>query len=1266
MMEDKIKICSLNGQGLNQNQKRRDVIDYLRNKDYSIVCIVDTHFTKNQERMIRSEWGYQVYFNCYSSQSRGIAIFFKNNFEFTVKNVFRDLNGNVLLLDICMFNRRITLATIYGPNRDNPSFFEQLEKQLIKFGNHDIILTGDFNLLLDPVIDGLNYKHINNEHSRLKLLQIIANLNLYDVWREENNGIKCFTWKRKLASGEIQMGRLDYFLISESLTHFTREEKIIPGYRSDHSALNISLVFNKTTKSKTFWKFNSSLLKNTHYIKEIKEVIINVKKQYACTPYNLDNISSIDNDIFETTINPQLFFEMLLLEIRSKTIAFASALKKKENDRASNLEKDIAGLELIDPDKNFDLIKIKNEELKTIRENKLKGTLIRSRARWIQQGEKPSKYFCNLENRHFISKSMKSLISNSGEEITDSKLLKNEVFKFYEKLYSTREHEIKPVNLNNILTENTPKLSDEEAESLEGEINLKEAGEALNKMQNNKSPGSSGFSVEFFKFFWRDLGSFLVKSINFGFNKKELSNTQKEGVITCIPKQHKCKSYIKNWRPISLLNVSYKIASGCIANRIKSILPTIIHEDQSGFMSKRFLGDNIRLLYDILNISLKNKKPGLLLLIDFEKAFDSVAWSFIRKSLHFFNFKTQIIQWIETFYNNIKSTIIVNNSPTPWFPIERGCRQGDPISPYLFLICSEILALMIRQSETIKGYNIFDKEHKISQFADDTMLFLDGTKDSFKYCVFTILEYAKFSGLSMNFDKTKVVWFGCKNPPNTVFLPEFNFIWNPKSFSVLGVEFTIDLENITDINIRNKLTLMINEINQWSKRDLTPIGKVTVIKTLVLSKIVNLLITLPSPSSKLIKEIDNILYNFLWDGKPAKVKRTVVKHPFTKGGLGMIDIQLFDQSLKIKWIKRIFEKQSAWRSIILNICPNFANIYKCGDAYNNYLLPNLHNPFWVQVISYYYSFISNYTYKSLNELEAECFLFNNSIKIGKKPITLNVLLNNGIYQIKHLKRNGEYLTLQQINRLIDTKLNFLQYNSILSAIQKYMQNYKTLKYSTEIDNQPAFNCIMTYKKGFSNLFNQMVHDCRTITGFKKWEKHFAITTEEYIGLFKQLKYTTKDNKLHWLQYRILHNILTTNRSVSKFNHTQSHLCTFCSSHSETILHLFWECRKTHTFWNELSTLINLRTKHAHRFRFTERLILLGNCYQIKTDNVCNLIILMSKYYIYRCKVQHIELNVSAFIRELYYRYQIEKEMNNNSILFTVNWAPYLDLFKSLI
>ena len=118
-----------------------------------------------------------------------------------------------------------------------------------------------------------------------------------------------------------------------------------------------------------------------------------------------------------------------------------------------------------------------------------------------------------------------------------------------------------------------------------------------------------------------------MHSFDFG----ELSITQKLGIVSILPKGDKPRCYLKNWRPITLLNVSYKILSGVIAKRIKSILPKIIHENQKGFLAGRYIGENTRLMYDIIHECNSTNIPGLILLIDFEKAFDSVSWKFIKK-----------------------------------------------------------------------------------------------------------------------------------------------------------------------------------------------------------------------------------------------------------------------------------------------------------------------------------------------------------------------------------------------------------------------------------------------------------------------------------------------------------------------------------------------------------------------------------------------------------------------------------------------------------
>ena len=212
----------------------------------------------------------------------------------------------------------------------------------------------------------------------------------------------------------------------------------------------------------------------------------------------------------------------------------------------------------------------------------------------------------------------------------------NETMKFYSNLYKEKEINAEH-DLNEILDKyNPPKLSHEESLKLEGNITLQKTLTVLKAMNRNKSPGSDGFSSEFFKEFWNKLGPFIVRSLNYGYSTGELSITQKEGIIVCIPKENKPKQFLKNWRPITLLNTVYKLGSGVIANRIKTGLDKIISKDQTGFMAGRYIGENTRLIYDLLDYTEERNIPGLLLFIDFEKAFDSVSWKFLDKTLHFF------------------------------------------------------------------------------------------------------------------------------------------------------------------------------------------------------------------------------------------------------------------------------------------------------------------------------------------------------------------------------------------------------------------------------------------------------------------------------------------------------------------------------------------------------------------------------------------------------------------------------------------------------
>jgi hypothetical protein len=166
--------------------------------------------------------------------------------------------------------------------------------------------------------------------------------------------------------------------------------------------------------------------------------------------------------------------------------------------------------------------------------------------------------------------------------------------------------------------------------------------------------------VEFYKVFFNDIKIPLVKCLNESLDNGKFSVSQCQGLITCIPKEGKPKHFLKNWHPITLLNVDFKIASACIANRIKPILINIISETQKGFLKGRYIGECTRLIYDLIDKLEEDDIPGLLLLIDFEKAFDTVEWSFIEKTLQFYGFGPSLQKWIKAFYCDITRGILIS------------------------------------------------------------------------------------------------------------------------------------------------------------------------------------------------------------------------------------------------------------------------------------------------------------------------------------------------------------------------------------------------------------------------------------------------------------------------------------------------------------------------------------------------------------------------------------------------------------------------------
>ena len=231
-------------------------------------------------------------------------------------------------------------------------------------------------------------------------------------------------------------------------------------------------------------------------------------------------------------------------------------------------------------------------------------------------------------------------------------------------------------------------------------------------MEPDKTPGTDGLPADFCKVFWNDIADYLVNSINYAFGKGQLSVTQRWRIIKLIPKKDAEPDLIKNWHPITLLNCDYKIAAKAIANRLKKVIPELVNSDQMGFIKGRFIGENIRLIDSVINFAGAKNIPGLLLFLDFEKAFDSLNWAFIQRTFKHLNFGSSMINWVKTFCKNIESFVLNNGWSSNFFKPEWGVRQGCLLLPYLFILYVEVLAEKNKKYQRHQGHLCKSKRNK--------------------------------------------------------------------------------------------------------------------------------------------------------------------------------------------------------------------------------------------------------------------------------------------------------------------------------------------------------------------------------------------------------------------------------------------------------------------------------------------------------------------------------------------------------------------------
>lgn len=872
-MAKKIKLLTLNVNGIAEQHKRNLVFAYLKTLNFDIVYLQETHSASNGDSIKwTEEWGGRAVWNHGSHRSRGAAVLFNPRLQINIEELNMDNEGRIVALKTRIEEKELNIVNIYAPTVpvERKRFFQELWKYLT--GVDNIILGGDFNCIPDPKVDKIGGDPNSGTVGMAELQTLTSLLQITDIWRDKNPSQQTFTWHNRNYN---QQSRLDRWYVPQKNAETTSVYVHACPF-SDHSAVELQLQpLDERRTGPGVWKLNTSLLQDEYFTHEIRSFLRSWRTQRP--KYN----------------NMADWWDAGKIKIKSiavkHSVRKAKSAKKKEKELLSQLSKLTQK-----PKPDVQAIDKLKDEIRQLTDKRLQGARIRSRAAWAEKGEKSTGFFFSLERKKQPRNTITELTTATGQVKTDLDILA-ETQKYYQVLFNDE-----PTNAEDqvwLINQLDTKLTQTTKTSCEGPLTEKECSEAIKKMAKNKSPGPDGLPAEFFQVFWNDLGEDLVTVFNENYDSGEMTPSQREAILRLLFKKNN-KKLLKNWRPISLLNADYKIAAKALATRLKRALPEIINPDQTCGVPNRTIFENIFRLRDLIATSTKNNTDLILINLDQEKAFDRVNRDFLRKVFLKLNFGPSFRRWIDVLYAGAFCRIMNNGWRTDPVELRRGVRQGCPLSPLLYAIVIESFGNVIRKNQRIRGFGIpgTPTPSKIVQYADDCTLTLkDDSSVLHSFDVLSRFEAA--SGSKLNMEKTEGIYIGPQAGRTHGPVP---IDWHTENIEVLGVK----LGNNNRQDWEKRVEKAENKLGKWKKRDLSITGRALLIRTYALASIIYLATVFAIPGA-IITKINTMMFSFLWKDKNELVKRSTMHLPLHKGGLAIPELKETQASLNFKWLQQI-------------------------------------------------------------------------------------------------------------------------------------------------------------------------------------------------------------------------------------------------------------------------------------------------------------------------------------------------------------------------
>ena len=1160
-MADSFTAATCNISGLQIAKTRAAVFNWLKSLCINIIFLQETHCRDDDEvsdiSNWKKEWGGHSEWSPGTNRSRGVAVLFNFDFEYSIESLVIDEDGRYIRFTLVIDEQRFSMINIYSPNNEKHriKFFKDMV-EWVDLREYNLV-GGDYNCTQMSRIDRFRCSSKSNDGGQSELKELMSKKNLEDIYRRRNPNTKSYTWCRG-----NKKSRIDYWLVSKTLENRIQSVEHQGCPYSDHDLVFIRVSLTEKTHGPGSWKMNSEVIESDLF----KNVFSKFWKEWQQKRSHFSDIG--------------LWWDLGKVKIKELTIWCACRIKLEQSNERKVLEKRIASLKT-NPDYDSHKLHELESNLRDILDEESNGAKVRSRVNWFEEGEKPTRFFHALEKTKSKGKSWERILDKNGQIVEDEVDIMKVQVDFYKDLYSTKT--ISEDELNFFGNFVTKKVSAESQEMLNENLTIDEFSKVIKLCKKDSSPGPDGITFHFYKLFWNILKDDLLLVYENSFRNGKLTYSQYLALIIMLYKKG-IREDIRNWRPISLSNTDTKILTKVFAERIKLVLPEIIHKDQFGCVKGRKIGHSIRLINDVHS---ELNHENVMILTDKQKAFDFVEWRWLFYVLKCYGFGDFIINWIRIIYIEMKSAVLSNGFVSEYFELSRGIRQGDPLSALLYIIQAEPLAECLRQSNSVQGVQIKDKhgmthEMKGSQYVDDSnnMLRNHGQIDQ---CLEFIDRFGYASGSRINRSKTiALVSEKFQNKQNI--RQDLNF--QTEIDKVLGVP--IGHGEVTEF-WKRKITKIKNRLNFWKMRDLSMIGKVYIVKSLIIP-------TLHYASAHIdidgdtIESVQSIIWDFIWKWGTRFVSKDVCYLPNYMGGLGLPNYDLVVKTSRIKMVIDIMREDDSWGLIARR---HFSFLDQKFDInYFALLVDNSKELIEKSSIPEYYKQCL-LAFQELNRkggisLENSIIWCNERIKFNNNVLIyphwsragmrfLSDILCDGI-----LDRDSICRRLQRIHKQAGFVFEFSRLSRAISSYDGVLVNDSVPGFEPRFQDM-IFKMPETGELCLKSVFDLTSKDIYSIlvdpdTVERKSEIYWTSKlggiplnfSNWYSNLFGSRIISHKVSVFNW---RLFHGQVLTERMLVKMRKSNG-TCSLCREFEEDTLHLFVTCSKLEQFWISVKNLLN--------------------------------------------------------------------------------------------